>query len=804
MKGTFFSADFILDENNSPRIIELNTDTACITATLDTHFDFTAFKTLCSDNSITKITIIYKPFQSNFVDYFEQYINTDMNFITEVDKIREATNSIYTTLISDEADRFILRMAYDENAVFDSTYCKDRINLLNLFTENGVSGSTPEYYYSSSAGEVNTLMSTKSGSTEDLFQINSNHRLPDVVEKPHGDTPTANLNFTKFTNSYLTHTGISSSTDLYNDYINNYLDKDNYYAEKFHISTGSYESGSVESIRMFGVVYGAEINYIQMGSYKIEGMWDLPTNLDDSGYDIGSDVFAWELPKCHYYELTTNFRTGKSQEFVTDSEKVQLSDESFDLIQNLEVSQSVKSYFVSGSPSPNSDIQKQFFSWSHDGNTLGDGSGVTSSIVEAITSESYDSDFLVEVNTEGNDSVYVGETKAMLVFDSGSNQFIFRKAYQLTASNDYLVDENQNLLPLDSVNFVLPMSASNIEFMRLDVEETDTFFISASTPFVVHNAPCFVAGSKIRVEDKGIVNIEDVKVGDKVISYNHDNDTVEYKEVKKVRIKTDEFVVTYVFENGTKLTGTPDHPLFVLGKGYASYSPQQTKDDCGMEVEQILLGDEVLHMDGYGVTISDIIEEDKKEVVYNLDEVDGNNNFFVEDLLAHNRAGFYYGDFTCFAAGTKISLANGDVKNIESIVVGDEVLGWNGEEVEAGIVTAIDHRHTVGSHAEACERLGDEPSLYTINNTGIEFTPEHPFLTKDGWKSLVPDWEQEPYKSEQEPKFLQVGDFIFKDGDWEEIKDIRIVRSDADEQVYNITVKDISSYLANGIVVHNK
>ena len=100
--------------------------------------------------------------------------------------------------------------------------------------------------------------------------------------------------------------------------------------------------------------------------------------------------------------------------------------------------------------------------------------------------------------------------------------------------------------------------------------------------------------------------------------------------------------------------------------------------------------------------------------------------------------------------------------------------------------------------------LGDEPSLYTINDTGIEFTPEHPFLTKEGWKSLVPDWNQEPYVTEQEPKFLQIGDSILRDGEWEEIKEIRIVRSDAEEKVYNITVQDISSYLKNGIVVHNK
>ncbi|MGB0647964.1 MAG: DUF5995 family protein, partial [Bradymonadia bacterium] len=41
--------------------------------------------------------------------------------------------------------------------------------------------------------------------------------------------------------------------------------------------------------------------------------------------------------------------------------------------------------------------------------------------------------------------------------------------------------------------------------------------------------------------------------------------------------------------NGTELTGTTDHPLFVLGKGYSSYSPQATKDDSGLDVEQILI-----------------------------------------------------------------------------------------------------------------------------------------------------------------------------------------------------------------------
>ena len=69
---------------------------------------------------------------------------------------------------------------------------------------------------------------------------------------------------------------------------------------------------------------------------------------------------------------------------------------------------------------------------------------------------------------------------------------------------------------------------------------------------------------------------------------------------------------------------------------------------------------------------------------------------------------------------------------------------------------------------------------------------------------IVPDPTQEPYKTEQEPKVLQVGDEINRNGNWISIESISVVRSDSEEKVYNITVEGIHSYLANGIVVHNK
>ena len=787
MKGTFFSADFIKDENDNLRLLEINTDTACITYSLDDQFDFSDWITIMQNNNITKIVLIYKQFQINVVEKIQSVMASDATFITDIELIKEEANTIYPTAVADADDKFILRLAYDENALFDSTYAKGRTNVLTLFADNDDVESVPEFFYEGSEKIYNTFTSS----------LHSGSNIPDAIKKNINDNPTDPLDFIKFDMG--NHE--SQSEQLLNQFYSSAIDTSQNYVERYHLNTADIEDSQVSSYRQYGIVYGNNIDYVKLGSYNIQGLFTLPEVNFNEDYTFENNYYL--VPKKHYFELTTNYLRIDKIDGLHHTEKIIIPNESPKLVSEIEVSGSVQSFFISGSP--DTDEKKDFTSWSFSGNELPSGSYITSSVIETLTSESGDYNSAVEVNTTSGDSYYVSPGKHFLVYESGSNTWRFKKPTQLTGSSDYFMNLSSSLVQYSSSNYAILENSAT--FHRVDVETTDNFFISSSNSILVHNAPCFVAGTKVHIENKGITNIEDVKVGDKVISYNHQNDEVEYKEVKKVRIKTDEFVVTYLFENGTTLTGTPDHPLYVVDKGYASYSPKATKEDSGLDVEQILLGDEVLHMDGYGVTISDIIEQEKKEVVYNLEDVVDNSNFFVEDLLAHNRPGFYYysSGFTCFSANVDVTLSDGTFKKINEIEVGDMVQGWDGETIEvAGKVIAIDHRHTVAGHGDACKSLGDEPSLYTINDTGIEFTPEHPFLTKEGWKSLVPDPTQEPYKTEQEPKVLQVGDEINRNGNWISIESISVVRSDSDEKVYNITVEGIHSYLANGIVVHNK
>jgi len=648
MKGTLFSADFVTDEMSNLRLLELNTDTAFVSVGLYNHFDFTSFFNLLSTNSITHLVVIYKPMQRNFVEHLETQVGTSATFITNFEKIREYSDTIYPTAVTDSSDKFILRLAYDENAVFDSTYCKDRINVLKLFNENTASLSVPELYVSSSDGIINTLTSS----------LNNNIQTPDVVTKAFSHT-TNPMDFLKFDRAGYYH---SSSAEMITDFVDNYLDKDNLYAEKYHLSPTTLSDGVVKSIRAFSVVYGSNLDVVQLGAYKIESMFDLPQSITGSSEGLYgyNDGITYQIPLKHYYEYTTNFIKPNTLDGLLDVESYKLVDDTFISVTDARVSGSIKSYFVSGSP--DTDNRESYMSWSYSGNTLSD-SFVTESVIYTVVSQSFNYPGVIEINLSDNDGFYCGTSKAFLTYNTSSNEFRYKSAYELTASVDFLTNESGSVVPISSSNYAILDDHTSSSLVRIDVEDTDTYFVSSSNSVVTHN-----------------------------------------------------------FHFGWR------HP----------------------------------------------------------------------------------GGQTCFAAGTQIEMSDGSQKNIEDVVVGDEVLGWDGEDIGVGTVSAIDHRHTVDSHADACKSLGDEPSLYTLigveNDWSIEFTPEHPFLTKEGWKSLVPDPSQEPYATQQEPKVLKIGDFVNCGGpnDWEEIKEIKVVRSNPEEKVYNITVDGLHSYIANGLVVHNK
>jgi hypothetical protein len=151
------------------------------------------------------------------------------------------------------------------------------------------------------------------------------------------------------------------------------------------------------------------------------------------------------------------------------------------------------------------------------------------------------------------------------------------------------------------------------------------------------------------------------------------------------------------------------------------------------------------------------------------------------------------GGTSCFVAGTKISMADGTLKNIEDVVVGEEVRGHNGNNTVVKLDWVL---------------LGDR-KLYTFNDSEhYFFTSEHPFMTTEGWKSVKPEKtkERDGVELYEEIKgALEVGDKIITGDGLFEITKIKSKEINEPElPLYNFHISNDKSYIADNYVVHNK
>ena len=135
---------------------------------------------------------------------------------------------------------------------------------------------------------------------------------------------------------------------------------------------------------------------------------------------------------------------------------------------------------------------------------------------------------------------------------------------------------------------------------------------------------CFVAGTKVKIEN-GYKSIEDIKIGEKVYSYNLDTNELELKEV--IDTIESSTIDTYKMTIGNKTVEmSPRHQIYIIDKGWT-------------RAYDVKSGDNMLSINGEKIEITNIEYKkyDKPIKTYNL-TVEGNSNYFVTDIqvLVHN------------------------------------------------------------------------------------------------------------------------------------------------------------------------
>ena len=751
MKGTLFSADFVKDTNDNLRLLEFNTDTSIVGNELY-NFDFTEFINVLQTNNITQLDIIYKPFiHGKIVTHISNTITADAPFVTVINLHDEDINTIYPATIPDSSDKFILRLAYDESALFDSTYCKGTVELLNLFTSNNESSKVVSYFYSSSTESNNSLESI----------INSPN-VPDVAIKDMIEQ----FNPIDFYKIGYTVEG-ESDEDRWSAFLSS-INTENKIIQQYHYGSSSLdEDDHIISVRSFHIVYGGNLDIITLHNYKISSIFELPTSIQS---EVDDTQYVNKISDHHYYEYTTNFIKLDCGGLLS-THQILMEDEEYKPIADVGVGEFIKSFFISGSPQV--EINSEIMNWTFEGQYFPEGSYMTTSEVVFKDEKQLKYGGLVEIVVD-SESKFIGANKHFLVYDSSTNISKYKLSVYLRPGVDYLYDIDGDLIGIDEVNFYVTTDTS-LKLVELDAEDTDTYIISGSTPFngvISHNAPCFVAGTKITLEDKTQKNVENIQIGDVVLSYNLNTSVVEKQKVRGVGSRKVDKTVKYTFEDDTILESTLDHPIYSRQIGWVSQDPAYTLNVYGLATRQAEVGIKILKEDDTESLIKSIDIISEVVIVYNVKVVENNHNFFANNLLVHNR---------CFVAGTKITLPDGEYKNIEDVVVGEKVLTYNEStgETELGIVGDL-----------KIHNVEDVIDLVFNDTTSITTTPEHPFFVKEkGWV---------------EAKNLQEGDVCVKD-DKTDITIISVKEDVSSHTVYNLlSVSENHNFFANKILVHNK
>ena len=140
-------------------------------------------------------------------------------------------------------------------------------------------------------------------------------------------------------------------------------------------------------------------------------------------------------------------------------------------------------------------------------------------------------------------------------------------------------------------------------------------------------------------------------------------------------------------------------------------------------------------------------------------------------------------------------MADGSTKNIEDLVIGDQVKNLTIEGLDtsedAYKTWSTEQINTTPSTSTVIAIYPDNyTSYYRINNL-LNITFEHPVLVK-----------QDNEYSFKEVSALRVGDHLLnKDGEWIEILTKELITEAVN--VYNINVESQDTYFANGILIHN-
>jgi len=120
--------------------------------------------------------------------------------------------------------------------------------------------------------------------------------------------------------------------------------------------------------------------------------------------------------------------------------------------------------------------------------------------------------------------------------------------------------------------------AMRLKFVITEVYKGDKYDDTAISELIFdgEDVHCLGKGTLITMADGSMKKIEEITIGDNVVSYNMQTKEMENNIVKHVCTVNHSDMINILLSSGKNIVTTTDHP-FLSEKGWVSYSPEKTK-----------------------------------------------------------------------------------------------------------------------------------------------------------------------------------------------------------------------------------
>jgi hypothetical protein len=137
---------------------------------------------------------------------------------------------------------------------------------------------------------------------------------------------------------------------------------------------------------------------------------------------------------------------------------------------------------------------------------------------------------------------------------------------------------------------------------------------------------CFPAGTPIATKE-GSKPIEEVRVGDSVLSRDDETGEQSYQKVVRTFIKQSEEMLTIRTDDGAQIEATPEHPFWVQGKGF-------------VKAKRLARSDLLVSASGHEAAVVSVTSRKGKFTVYNF-EVANTHTYYAGKAAwwVHNYCG---------------------------------------------------------------------------------------------------------------------------------------------------------------------